>query len=83
MQYVGQTDRTLQYRFSEHRGYVSNKHLTKATGEHFNLRGHTVSDMQVSIIEKVHSTDEMVRTERESMYIKQLNSKYKGINKKS
>ena len=81
MQYVGETDRTLQSRFSEHRGYVTNNKLQKATGEHFNQRGHTLADMQVTILEKIYSTDGMVRKEREAMYIKKLNSKYKGMNK--
>ena len=82
-QYVGESDRTLQKRFSDHRDYVTNQHFNQATGEHFNLKGHKIADMQVTILEKVHSRDEMVRKERESMFIKQLNSKYKGINKKS
>ena len=82
-QYVGESDRTLQKRFSDHRGYVTNQHFNQATGEHFNLKGHKLADMQVTILEKVHSRDKMVIKERESMFIKQLNSKYKGINKKS
>ena len=36
IQYIGETDRFLQDRFSEHKGYVNNKKLNKATGEHFN-----------------------------------------------
>ena len=35
-QYIGETDRSIQARFSEHKGYVANKHLNKATGNHFN-----------------------------------------------
>ena len=49
---VGESERSLQQRFSEHKGYVINSHLNKATGEHFNLKGHNVSDMRVIIIEK-------------------------------
>jgi hypothetical protein len=33
-QYIGETDRTLQARFFDHRGYVVNKMLKKATGNH-------------------------------------------------
>ena len=79
---MGQSERTLQTRFSEHRGYVNNKILTKATGEHYNLPGHTVADMKVSILEKVHSRNELVREERENLVIKNMNTKYKGLNKK-
>ena len=39
----------------------------KATGWHFNKKGHSVHDMMVSILEKVHTRDELQREERESM----------------
>ena len=79
-QYIGETDRTLQARFSDHRGYVVNKMLKKATGNHFNLPGHTVSDMQVTILEKIHNKDVNFRKNREKMFIQQFNTKYKGSN---
>ena len=81
VQYIGESERSLQDRFSEHKGYVLNRKLQKATGEHFNLKGHKVSDMQVTIIEKIFSTDPAVRKEREKFYISKMNSKYKGLNK--
>ena len=81
VQYVGESERSLQERFSEHKGYVLNQKLKKATGEHFNLKGHKVSDMQVTILEKIYSTDPAVRKEREKFYISKMNSKYKGLNK--
>ena len=34
-QYIGETKRSLQDRFSDHLGYVRNKKLHKATGQHF------------------------------------------------
>ena len=66
-QYIGETDRSIQARFSEHKDfvYVANKHLNKATGNHFNQPGHIISDMQVTIIEKVHNTDINFRKNRE------------------
>ena len=57
-----------------------NKKISKATGEHFNMKGHKVSDMRVSIIEKVFSQDTAVRKEREKFYIMKMNTKYKGLN---
>ena len=70
----------MQAKFSEHRGYVVNKMLKKATGNHFNLPGHTVSDMQVTILEKIHNKDVNFRKNREKMFIQQFNTKYKGLN---
>ena len=76
-QYVGETEKTLSQRFAQHRGYVNNQKLDQATGEHFNLPGHSLSDMKVTILEKLHSDDPNMRKIRESYYIKKLNTKYK------
>ena len=81
-QYVGQTERTLSMRFSEHRGYVYTKKLDKATGHHFNQAAHSLSDMRVSVLEKVHSKDPHMRETRESIYINKLNTFHKGMNKR-
>ena len=62
-------------------GYVYNEHLNQATGEHFNSKGHSVADMEVTILEKIFSRDPQVRKERESLFIKKFNSKHKGLNK--
>ena len=82
MQYIGESERSLQERFREHKACVVNKHLKKATGAHYNTPGHSVSDMQVSILEKVHNTDPLIRKEREELLIRKFNTKYKGLNKK-
>ena len=55
--------------------------LHKATGEHFNRPGHKISDMIMTIIEKVHSNDPMVLSVREEHWIKRGNTKYRGINR--
>ena len=60
IQYIGESERTLIERFSEHLGYVHNEHMNKATGGHFNQKGHSVSDMEVAIIEKIFSQDPLV-----------------------
>ena len=83
MQYIGETDRKLQSRFSEHRGYVGNKHLAKATGHHFNLPGHKISDKEVSIVEKIFNADGQFRKTREKLMIRNFNTKYKGMNRKT
>ena len=81
MQYIGETDRSLQDRFSEHKGYVANHHLNKATGFHFNSKGHTLHHMKVTIVEKLFSNDPQFRKTREKMFIENFNSKYKGMNR--
>ena len=83
MQYIGESERSLQERFSEHRGYVNNGHVSKATGEHFSQKGHKLSDMRVTVLEKIFSTDPAGRKEREKLFIKERNTKYKGMNRKT
>ena len=43
----------LRERFSEHRGYVNTKNLSKKTCAHFNEKAHSVSDMEITIIDKL------------------------------
>ena len=81
MQYIGETERLLKDRFSEHKGYVNTKNQSKTTGMHFNQKGHSVSNMQITIIEKVYNQDPQFRKQREKMFIQKFNTKYKGLNK--
>ena len=79
--YVGETKRIMKFRFAEHRGYVNNKDESQATGEHFNLPGHSLSDMTITILEKVRSNDDLYRKERETYFINKFNTYYHGLNK--
>ena len=81
MQYIGETERMLKDRFSEHKGYVNTKNQSKTTGMHFNQKGHSVSNMQITIIEKVYNQDPLFRKQRKKMFIQKFNTKYKGLNK--
>ena len=80
-QYIGETERELKERIQEHLGYIRNSKLNQATGEHFNLDGHFIFDMKVTVIEKLHKTDRATREIRESMYIRDFHSELSGINK--
>ena len=51
-QYVGETGKALSQRFAQHRGYVRNNKIDQATGENFNLPGHGLPNMKVTILEK-------------------------------
>ena len=78
-QYIGTTHRSLRDRFREHLSYVDRN--VEATGNHFNLPGHSKSDMKVTVLEKVHSRDIWMREEREHELIRKCNTFYKGINR--
>ena len=80
-QYIGESERSLKERFLEHKGYVSNNMLSKATGAHFNQKGHKISDMEISVVENFFNNDAQFRKQREKMFINRFNSKYKGMNR--
>ena len=79
--YIGETSQKLRVRFLQHKRYVENVFSTQATGVHFNMPGHSSSNMTVTIIEKVKSSDEMYRKEREQYHIRKFKTYYHGINR--
>ena len=66
---------------ADHRGYVTNKIVEKATGAHFNLPGHSLANLTITILEQVKYQDKEYRKERESYFIRKFNTFYKGINR--
>ena len=82
-QYIGETKRPLKDRFAEHRGYVNREVVSKATGEHFNSSGHSISDMRIQIVEKMFTRDEFFRKQREHLFINKFDTKRLGLNKAS
>ena len=79
--YIGETDRPIRYRISEHVGYVRNNHLNQATGMHFNTPGHSIGDLSITVLEKVKKLDTGYRKEREKHLIQKFNTYYQGLNK--
>ena len=80
-QYIEETEKMLRERFSEHKTYVNTNNKSKSTGIHFNQKGHSVSDMEISIIEKVFNKDPRYRKQREKLYIQKFNTRYRGLNR--
>ena len=56
-----------------------NHKITMATGEHFNLPGHSFQNMKFTIIERVKKQDMMYRQEREKYHISKFDTFYGGI----
>ena len=54
-----------------------------ASGDHYNSPGHSVSDLSVTILEKVKKNCELYRKERERYLINKFNTYYKGINRQA
>ena len=64
-----------------HIGYVKNKKIIEATGQHLNLPGHGNTDMKFTIIEIVKSQDPVYVGEKEKLH-KKFNTYHKGISKR-
>ena len=79
--YIGETGNELRKRVRQRRGYVTNKETKKATGLHFNLPGHSISDMEIPILEKIRYNSEAYRKKREQLLISKFDSYYNGINR--
>ena len=82
-EYIGMASRKFKDRMGEHRDYSKRDILTEPSGEHFNKRGHTVSDMKGQVIEKVKNKNPFVLRTRESMLIKKFDTFRHGLNKES
>ena len=81
--YVGETKRFLKFRVDDHRGYISNRKIDQATGEHFSLPGHSLADLLVKAIERVKRNNILYRKEREEYFIRLFDTYNRGINKKT
>ena len=79
--YIGETKRMLKFRLADHRGYVTNRVTSQATGEHFNLPGHSLADLSITILEQTNRKSSEYRKERESYFIRKFDTYYHGINK--
>ena len=81
LQYIGQT-RSLDERVREHIGYITNLHTNQPSGEHFNLSGHELSHLKVSVLEKVWDHGRSLLEVRESKYIRDFMTELRGMNRK-
>ena len=81
--YIGETGRLLKNRLSDHRGYIHNQVLSVSTGNHFNLPGHSLADVKITILEQVKKNDTMYRKEREKYFINKFNTHHHGLNREN
>ena len=79
--YIGETGRMIKARLSDHRVYINNQVIAVTTGDHFNLPGHSLADLQLIILEQVKKEDETYRKEREKYFINKFNTFYGGLNR--
>ena len=80
--YIGESKRSLKERFTDHKGYVKSNIKSQPTGHHFNLPGHDISNMTVTILEQSKKRDDFYRKERERYLINKFDTYENGMNKK-
>lgn len=61
--YIGETKRMLAERFREHLRDIKKKSVTSPVAQHFNLSGHSIDDIQVSVLRECTSDSERKATE--------------------
>ena len=71
----------LKARLSDHRGYINNQVVSVTTGDHFNLPGHSLANMKITLLEKVKVNNDLYRKERETYLINKFNTHYQGLNR--
>ena len=67
----------------EHIGYIRNLHTNQPTGEHFNIPGHELYHLKVSVLEKVWDLGRSLLEVRESKYIRDFMTELRGMNRKN
>ena len=80
-QYTGKTENLASSRFSAHKSDVNTGKLSKAVSDHFNLPGHTTSDMRFLPFEKITSSDPTLLKPREEYWIMKKKNLEFGINR--
>ena len=66
MQYVGETSRELRHRLTDHRHCIR-AHVPTPVGKHFNLPGHKLENLKITVLESLEATrgDWKLRREKE------------------
>ena len=79
--YIGETGRPLKYCLAKHRGYVVNNITNTPTRAHFTSPGHSLSNLQKTILEQVKIRSSSYQKERKKYIINKSITFYEGLNR--
>ncbi|XP_053886742.1 uncharacterized protein LOC128838514 [Malaclemys terrapin pileata] len=79
--YIGQTGQSLRKRINGHKSDIRNHNTQKPVGEHFNLSGHSVTDLRVAILQQKNFKNRLQRETPELELICKLDTINSGLNK--
>ena len=81
--YIWETGKLLKNRHSDHRGYITNHIVSVSTGNHFNLPGHIMAIVKITILDKFKKNYNMYRKEQEKYFTNKFHTFHEGINRKN
>ena len=81
IQYIGQSTQPAASRFCNHLSDITTQKLQKPVGAHFNLPGHTASDMVFLPFEKLRIQDKTMLDVRERFWIEKKKTFLYGLNR--
>ncbi|XP_065436529.1 zinc finger protein 577-like [Chrysemys picta bellii] len=79
--YIGQTGQSLRKRINGHKSDIRNGNIHKPVSEHFNLPGHSITDLKVTIIEQKNFRNRLQRETAELKFICKFNTINLGLNR--
>ncbi|XP_065454583.1 uncharacterized protein LOC135984072 [Chrysemys picta bellii] len=79
--YIGQTGQSLRKRINGHKSDIRNHNTQKPVGEHFNLSGHSMTDLRVAILQQKNFKNRLQRETAELELICKLDTINSGLNK--
>ena len=79
--YIGTSGQKFKDRLADHRGYISNLVLSRATGAHWNQPDHSLEQLKVFILEQTKNNSEEYRREREKFFIRLFDTFKSGLNR--
>ena len=74
VQYVGETENTLHVWLTGHHLDINYHHIEKQVTRHFTLSDHSMDDLSIMMIEKIHKEDVEYRRQKESHWITTIHS---------
>ena len=79
--YIGSTIRQLKHRLADHKSYITNQVTSRALRAHWNLPGHSLAQLKITILEQVIYKEEDYCREREKYLIWKFDTVNHGINR--
>ena len=74
IQYVGEMENALRIRLTIHGSDINHQQIERAVARHFTLLDHSLKDLLIMVIERIHREDAEYRKVKESHWIEMIGS---------